>query len=110
MTCWECIDTLVRLVEIPHMIYRNYDQSDLVKHYFMVLRSRIDDLESKGCISESTLFKLTEWVPKIKRAIDEGKRPYEETEAILSVLKGECVKDVADYCRTGPLGILRLPR
>lgn len=108
MTCWECIDGLVRTVEIPHMLYRNYDKPELVAHYLRLLRSRINTLKEKRCITKATWSKLFKGLPPIEKALSEKKAPYEETEAILSVLKSECVIDVADYCskllrREGPL-------
>ena len=94
--CRDCISELVHLVEIPHMIYRTYPE--MSDWYLSLLKRQSEELQRKGCITNQTEKKLLMWHNRIEEAVKRERRPYEETEAVLSVLKSESVTDVAKFC------------
>ena len=94
--CWSCINRVVGLTEIPHMIYRTYPE--MSDWYLWLLENQSEELWKNECITERTKEKLIKLGKRVKEAVEEGRRPYEETEALLSVLKSETVVDVAKVC------------
>ena len=97
--CEECISGLVRLTEIPHMLYRNYDKA-LAGWYLRCLKEDSKVLLDKGCIKLRTYEGFLEPFDRTEKAVKEKDREgvYQTTEAILSVLKGWAPSDVADRC------------
>ena len=94
--CWSCINRVVRLTEIPHMIYRTYPK--MSDWYLWLLKEGSEELRKDNCITDRTREKLLNLGNRVREAVEEGRRPYEETEAFLSVLKSETVVDVANVC------------
>lgn len=96
--CFKCVSELVSLAEIPHMIYRTYDKPELSNWYFFLLNKKSQELLDSRCISEDTYNKFLKSTKQVEKAIKKKTKPYDETEAILSILKSEAVADVVKHC------------
>ena len=91
---------MVRLTEIPHMVYRSYDKPELADWYVTRLKEDSKLLLDKGCIKRRTYEGFLEPSERTERAVKEKDREgiYQTTEAMLSVLKSWAPGDVADIC------------
>ena len=76
--CFRCISKLVKLVEVPHMIFRSYDNRELVDWYLSLLEKKPREMADEGCLKEETIKEVSNFTKKLEKEI----KPREAQEKV----------------------------